>query len=64
LESDSNITLRKCDYYKDTGKIYNDYMIFSHMEIVKIIPSILDIVKRGISKIDITNIQLKLLENK
>lgn len=59
----NDISLRILDYHKDTGRIYKNFIIISHIKLIKLIPSIKDITNQGISQIIIDQNQLEILKN-
>lgn len=54
-DSVSNLTLRKCNYYKNTGKMYREYLFYSYVEFISIIPKA---DKPGLDEIKLTEKQV------
>jgi len=47
------MTLRICGYYKDTGKIYKNYLFISHKHFIKVMS---DASKPGLDKLDLKDV--------
>lgn len=53
-----NISLRKCSYYRNTGRVYNGFLFISHSQFISVIP---EASKPGVSKVSLTEDKLNLL---
>jgi len=57
-DSVSDLTLRKCNYYKKTGKSYRDYLFYSYVQFISIIPKAAE---PGLDEIKLTKRQIEQL---